>query len=38
MFDNSGHEGYELVAQKLAGESLHIENDAIWNTLVEEYQ
>ena len=38
MFDNSNRNGYELIAQKLPNIKLYVENPAIWNSLVKEYQ
>lgn len=38
LFDNSGSEGYELIAQESSGESLHVENPDIWNELLEKYR
>ena len=38
LFDNSEREGYELIAHESSGESLHVENEVIWQTLVETYQ
>ncbi len=37
-FDNSRRNGYELIAQQLPNTELLIENPAIWNSLVKEYQ
>jgi len=38
LFDNSGSDGYELIAQEASGESLHIKNPGIWHTLLEKYR
>jgi len=38
LFDNSGSAGYELIAQESGGESLHIENQSVWDALSEKYQ
>ena len=38
MFDNSDRNGYELIAQQLPNTELLVENSAIWNSLVKEYQ
>jgi predicted ABC-type ATPase len=38
LFDNSGSEGYELIAQESGGTSLHIENPIVWQSIVEKYQ
>lgn len=38
LFDNSRSEGYELIAHESSEESLHVENEVIWQTLVEIYQ
>lgn len=38
IFDNSGRNGYELIAQQLPGTELLIENPAIWSSLVRDYE
>lgn len=38
LFDNSGSEGYELIAQEASGESLHIANQGVWHALLEKYR
>lgn len=38
LFDNSLSKGSELIAHESSEESLHVENEVIWQTLVETYQ
>lgn len=38
LFDNSRSEGYELIAHESGEDSLNVENEVIWQTLVETYQ
>ena len=38
MFDNSDRNGYEMIAQQLPNSELLVENPAVWNSLVKEYQ
>lgn len=38
MFDNSSRNGYDLIAERLQHAEVQVENAAIWNLLVKEYQ
>ncbi len=38
IFDNSGCDGYELIAQDSTEDTLLVENETIWERLVETYQ
>ncbi len=37
VYDNSGLDGYDLIAEESLRDSLHIQQAEIWNTLVETY-
>jgi hypothetical protein len=37
MDDNSSREGYKLIASESKDEPLHIEQESLWNSLVEAY-